>query len=47
LVGNVWEWCTDGVARGGFWGSTQVGMGLALTTEPDTVSGGIGFRCAL
>lgn len=46
LLGNVWEWCTDGVARGGFWGSETLTMSLDLTTEPQTVSGGIGFRCA-
>ncbi len=47
LLGNVWEWCTDGAARGGFWGSPQVGIDALLTTEADTVSGGIGFRCAI
>ena len=46
LLGNVWEWCTDGVARGGFWGSEELHMRLNLTTEAQTVSGGIGFRCA-
>jgi len=46
LLGNVWEWCTDGVARGGFWGSEKLTMALGLETEPLTVSGGIGFRCA-
>lgn len=46
LLGNVWEWCTDGVARGGFWGSETVEMSLHLSTEAQTVSGGIGFRCA-
>jgi formylglycine-generating enzyme required for sulfatase activity len=46
LLGNVWEWCTDGVARGGFWGSERLTMRLDLETEPLTVSGGIGFRCA-
>ena len=46
LLGNVWEWCTDGVARGGFWGSETLDIGLNLNAEAQTVSGGIGFRCA-
>lgn len=46
LLGNVWEWCTDGVPRGGFWGSKELGFTVDLPTSPDTVSGGIGFRCA-
>lgn len=46
LVGNVWEWCTDGAARGGFWGSQSLTLSDVLTPEPETVSGGIGFRCA-
>lgn len=46
LLGNVWEWCADGRARGGFWGSDRLGIDALLRTEPNTVSGGIGFRCA-
>ncbi len=46
LLGNVWEWCADGIARGGFWGSKKLGLDASLVTEPETVSGGIGFRCA-
>ena len=47
LLGNVWEWCVDGVARGGFWGSDALSVGDVLETGPSTTSGGLGFRCAL
>lgn len=48
LVGNVWEWCADGSARGGFWGLADAWVGSVLEHEaPDRRVAGIGFRCAL
>ena len=46
LLGNVWEWCSEGVARGGFWGSKSLQMTDTLEPSGATVSGGLGFRCA-
>jgi len=46
LVGNVWERLAGGVARGGFWGSTDPTGALRLLLGPDDVSAGIGLRCA-
>jgi len=46
LLGNVWEWCADGVCVGGFWGATSLRPGALLTQAADSRSGGVGFRCA-
>ena len=46
LVGNVWEWCEEGVLRGGFWGAPDVPVTARLAERPDRVAAGIGFRCA-
>lgn len=46
LCGNVWEWCNDGVLKGGFWGSKDVRIDAQINEPLDRVSGGIGFRCA-
>jgi formylglycine-generating enzyme required for sulfatase activity len=46
LLGNVWEWCNDGAARGGFWGSESLDRDACLEPSEATVSGGLGFRCA-
>ena len=46
LVGNVWEWCTGAVLRGGFWGSADPTLDVRLEERPDRVTAGIGFRCA-
>lgn len=47
LFGNVWEWCDDGVCRGGFWGSKALTPAqLELRTDPASRSAGIGLRCA-
>lgn len=46
LCGNVWEWCSEGVLRGGFWGAPTVSIDQRLVDKPDRISGGYGFRCA-
>jgi len=47
LAGNVWEWCSDGVLLGGFWGSKQLCLDEHLQPIPADTSAGYGFRCAL
>jgi formylglycine-generating enzyme required for sulfatase activity len=46
LVGNVWEWCHDGVCVGGFWGAAALRPGEVLSQAAESRSGGVGFRCA-
>ncbi len=45
LVGNVWERLHGGVARGGFWGSTDPRSELRLILGDDERSAGVGLRC--
>lgn len=46
LVGNVWERLAGGVARGGFFGSTDPSVRERLVVAPTDISSGLGFRCA-
>ena len=46
LSGNVWEWCHEGVLKGGFWGAERVTLDDRLEERGDRRSAGIGFRCA-
>lgn len=46
LCGNVWEWCAEGILRGGFWGAREVGIDRRLADRPDQTAGGVGLRCA-
>ena len=49
-IGNVWEWCQEGVALGGSWRITEdyaVGRKMRFTGSPETRFDDIGFRCLL
>lgn len=46
LCGNTWERLRGGVARGGFWGSSDPRCELRLVLGDEERSAGIGFRCA-
>jgi formylglycine-generating enzyme required for sulfatase activity len=47
--GNVWEWCSDPVARGGSWRSHEdfLGVDFRFVGTPDAVYDDIGFRVIL
>ncbi len=47
MVGNAWEWTSQGILRGGFYGSKDVGVDMTLNMPADTKSGGTGFRCVV
>jgi formylglycine-generating enzyme required for sulfatase activity len=49
-IGNVWEWCQDGIARGGSWRITEdyaVGRTMRFTGSSEMRYDDIGFRCIL
>lgn len=46
LVGNCWERLDGGVARGGFWGSSDPRSSERLVLDDGLRSAGIGLRCA-
>lgn len=46
LVGNCWERLEGGVARGGFWGSSDPCSSERLVMDDELRSAGIGVRCA-
>jgi formylglycine-generating enzyme required for sulfatase activity len=49
-IGNVWEWCQEGIARGGSWRITEdyaVGRTMRYTGSPEMPHDDIGFRCLL
>jgi formylglycine-generating enzyme required for sulfatase activity len=49
-IGNVWEWCQEGTARGGSWRITEeyaVGRTMRFTGSSATGYDDIGFRCVL
>ena len=47
--GNVWEWCSTPVARGGSWRTFEDWLALSFryVAAPDTRYDDIGFRCVL
>ena len=47
--GNVWEWCSSPVARGGSWRTFEdwLAIGFRYVGEPRTRYDDIGFRCVL
>jgi len=47
--GNVWEWCSSPVARGGSWRTFEdwLAIGFRYVGEPGTRYDDIGFRCVL
>jgi formylglycine-generating enzyme required for sulfatase activity len=49
MAGNVWEWTTSRMLRGGSWNHNQAGMRAAyrLEASPDTCVDNFGFRCVL
>ena len=49
-IGNVWEWCQEGVARGGSWRITEeyaVGRPMRFVGSSEMRYDDIGFRCVL
>lgn len=49
-IGNVWEWCQEGIARGGSWRTTEdyaVGRTMRFTGSAEMRYDDIGFRCVL
>ena len=49
-IGNVWEWCQEGVARGGSWRVTEdyaVGRTMRFTGSAEMPYDDVGFRCLL
>jgi formylglycine-generating enzyme required for sulfatase activity len=49
-IGNVWEWCQEGIARGGSWRITEeytVGRTMRFTGSSEMRYDDIGFRCLL
>jgi formylglycine-generating enzyme required for sulfatase activity len=49
-IGNVWEWCQEGMARGGSWRITEeyaVGRTMRFTGSSEMGYDDIGFRCVL
>ena len=49
-IGNVWEWCQEGVARGGSWRITEdyaVGRPMRFTGSSEMRYDDVGFRCLL
>jgi formylglycine-generating enzyme required for sulfatase activity len=49
-IGNVWEWCQEGIARGGSWRITEeyaVGRTMRFTGSSEMRYDDIGFRCIL
>jgi len=49
-IGNVWEWCQEGVARGGSWRITEdyaVGRPMRFTGSSEIGYDDVGFRCIL
>ena len=49
-IGNVWEWCQEGVARGGSWRTTEeyaVGRTMRFTGSSEMRYDDVGFRCLL
>jgi formylglycine-generating enzyme required for sulfatase activity len=49
-IGNVWEWCQEGVARGGSWRITEeyaVGRTMRFSGSSEMRYDDIGFRCLL
>ena len=49
-IGNVWEWCQEGVARGGSWRITEdyaVGRTMRFTGSSEMGYDDVGFRCVL
>ena len=49
-IGNVWEWCQEGVARGGSWRITEeyaVGRTMRFTGSSEMRYDDVGFRCVL
>ena len=47
--GNVWEWCSTPVARGGSWRTFEDWLAISFryVAAPDTRYDDIGFRCVL
>jgi formylglycine-generating enzyme required for sulfatase activity len=47
--GNVWEWCSEPVARGASWRSHEdyLGLDFRFVARPDSVYDDIGFRVIL
>jgi formylglycine-generating enzyme required for sulfatase activity len=47
--GNVWEWCSEPVARGGSWRSHEdyLAVDFRFVGTPDSVYDDIGFRVIL
>ena len=47
--GNVWEWCSTPVARGGSWRTFEDWLAISFhyVAPPDTRYDDIGFRCVL
>jgi len=49
-IGNVWEWCQEGVARGGSWRITEeyaVGRPMRFVGSSEMRYDDIGLRCVL
>jgi len=49
-IGNVWEWCQEGIARGGSWRITEeyaVGRTMRFTGSSEMRYDDVGFRCLL
>ena len=49
-IGNVWEWCQEGVARGGSWRITEdyaVGRTMRFVGSSEMRYDDVGFRCLL
>jgi len=49
-IGNVWEWCQEGVARGGSWRITEdyaVGRTMRFVASSEMRYDDVGFRCLL
>ena len=49
-IGNVWEWCQEGIALGGSWRITEdyaVGRPMRFTGSSSMPHDDIGFRCLL
>ena len=49
-IGNVWEWCQEGIARGGSWRTTEeyaVGRTMRFTGSSEMRYDDVGFRCTL